>query len=106
MFFAGPITYWVAIGAGVLTLIAGLYAVVDAAIRRPDAYLAAGKNSKMMWLLVLAACLLVMVLGVWPIGRPALAPITLLWLAALVGVMVYLVDVRPALRDVVNGSRW
>jgi hypothetical protein len=34
------------------------------------------------------------------------APQSLLWLAGLTGSLVYLLDVRPRLREVQRGGRW
>jgi len=95
------ITYALAIGGALL----GVWAVVDAGTRRPDAFAAADKQTKGTWSGITAACAVVSVLGlIWvygPFGAPGL-----LWLAALVGDLVYLLDVRPKLREVQRGSRW
>jgi hypothetical protein len=58
-----------------VVVIAGL---IDVA-RRPDAaFVAAGKQSKVLWLVILAVGLLI-------------------WLVGIIGAIVYFVDVRPAL---------
>jgi 4-amino-4-deoxy-L-arabinose transferase-like glycosyltransferase len=71
-----------------------LYALVHAAMQRPDAYTAAEKLTKPLWLLILggaiALTLLVQVMGT------AIA-------ACAAG--VYLVDVRPKLLDIQGKSR-
>ena len=71
-----------------------VYAFIHAALQRPDAYTAAGKLTKPVWLVILgAAALLGLVLGVTGIAIAAVAA------------GVYLVDVRPKLLDVQGKSR-
>ncbi|MBM9475717.1 DUF2516 family protein [Nakamurella flavida] len=90
---------WVlAIGGALL----GVFAVVDALSRRPDAYAAADKQTKGTWTGITVAAAVVLGLGI-----PGLfPPQSLLWLAGLVGSLVYLLDVRPRLREVQSGGRW
>jgi len=80
-----------------------VFAVVDAVSRRADAYAAADKQTKGTWVGITVACGAVMGLGV---VSPLFEPPGLLWLAASVGTLVYLLDVRPRLREVQNGNRW
>lgn len=70
------------------------FAFVDAAVRREDAYRAASKNTKGFWLIILGIAAVVMKL--FPI-------LSFLPVIGLVAVIVYMVDVRPAVREV--GSR-
>ena len=77
-----------------------VWALVDCAIRQPQAFVAAGKLTKVAWLAINAVALLVSfefgVLGAYGLG-----------LAGIVASIVYLVDVRPAVREVGGGgSRW
>lgn len=75
-------------------LIATVYAFVHAAMQRPDAYTAADKLTKPVWLVILgAAALLSFVLGVTGMAIAAVAA------------GVYLVDVRPKLLEVQGKSR-
>jgi 4-amino-4-deoxy-L-arabinose transferase-like glycosyltransferase len=75
-------------------LLTALYAFVHAAMHRPDAYTAAEKMTKPIWLVILGvATLLALVLGVLGIVIAACAT------------GVYLVDVRPKLLDVQGKSR-
>jgi hypothetical protein len=93
------ITLVLAYAGGVL----GVFCVVDALTRRPDAFAAADKQTKGTWVGITVACAAVLVLGIlWPVFEPQ----TILWLAALVGSLVYLVDVRPKLREVSGPGRW
>ena len=73
-------------------LLLKVFCLFDAAIRREDAYRAADKQKKSFWLIVLGIAVVVDVL---PTGLGLL-----LMLAGLVAAIVYLVDVRPALKQV------
>ena len=68
-----------------------LFAFVDSAVRREDAYRAANKQSKPFWLIVLGLASVVSFL----FGIMSLLPIV-----GLIATIVYMVDVRPALRQV------
>jgi hypothetical protein len=79
----------------IAVLIAALYALVHAALQRPDAYTAAEKMTKPVWLIILAAAVVVGgLLG--PGFGSAIA-------ACAAG--VYLVDVRPKLLEIQGKSR-
>jgi hypothetical protein len=72
------------------------WALVDALVRRAGAYVAAGKLTKPAWIGITALALLV-----------AYFQVSFLWLPAAVAGIVYLVDVRPALRGLHRGgSSW
>lgn len=73
-----------------------LYALVDAALRRDDAYRAADKKSKRFWLVILALALGVDLL----FGASVMSPLSLV---GLVGAIVYMVDVRPAIKQLTDG---
>lgn len=77
---------------------AGLFAVVHAVTQRADAYTAAGKLTKPKWVGITAAgtvaCALFQFGGV----------LFILWIAGLVAILVYLVDVRPKLIEVQGNS--
>ena len=74
-----------------------VFAFVDALRHRSDAYVAAGKRTKPIWLAVTGVAAL---LGFLTLGNP----LNLFALLGVVGAAVYLADVRPALRSV-GGSR-
>jgi hypothetical protein len=82
---------------GLLLLTAGLkiWALVDAARHRTDAFPAAGKQSKNLWLAILGLALVVQIV--------LLNPLNFLNLLGAVAAIVYLVDVRPALASVEGG---
>jgi hypothetical protein len=72
----------------------GVYAFVHAALQRGDAYTAANKLTKPVWLIILgAATLLTFVLGIMGLVITACAA------------GVYLVDVRPKLLEIQGKSR-
>lgn len=87
------------IAAGVL----GAFVVIDAITRRSDAFVAADRQTKTVWMAITAVSALLLVLGALNMLVSAL---DLLWDAAIVASLVYLVDVRPKLRDVQRGTRW
>lgn len=84
---------------GVISLVLflfALFAFIDAAIHREDAYRAADKNTKGFWLIILGIAAVVMKL---------FSVLSFLPIIGLVAVIVYMVDVRPALREVGGRNR-
>lgn len=73
-----------------------LWALVDACIRPAVAFPAAGKLTKAAWVAILAAAVLLSGFSV----------LGLLSLVGTVAAIVYLVDVRPAVRELRRGDRW
>ncbi|HEY6797002.1 MAG TPA: DUF2516 family protein [Kineosporiaceae bacterium] len=79
-----------------------VYALVDAARTRQDAFVAAGKQTKTLWLTVLGVGA---ALGFIALPPYNILPIyTLLPIAAVVAAAVYLTDVRPAVRQIRGGG--
>ncbi|MFD6434160.1 DUF2516 family protein [Streptomyces venezuelae] len=72
------------------------FALIDAAIRREDAYRAADKKTKPFWLIILGIAFVVNLL--FPI-------LSFLPIIGLVATIVYMVDVRPAIRQISGGGR-
>jgi hypothetical protein len=72
-----------------------LFALVDSLIRPSAAYPAAGKRTKLLWSLVIGVTFAVSLL---------LGPLSLFGLAGIVAALVYIVDVRPAVRAVGGGG--
>ena len=99
-----PVVTAIMLALGIGGALLGVFAVVDAASRRPDAFAAADRQTKGVWSGITAASAIVSVLGLLTAGP--FDALSLLWLAALVGDLVYLLDVRPKLREVQRGSRW
>ncbi len=79
-------------------LVLSVWALVDALIRPTAAFPAAGKLTKPVWVGILAVCVALSLLGVSALG--------LLGGAIAVATIVYLVDVRPAVRDLGSPGRW
>ena len=71
------------------------FALVDAFIRREDAFRAADKQTKPFWLIILGIAFAVM----WLFPIMSFLPII-----GLIAVIVYFVDVRPAIRQVGGGG--
>jgi hypothetical protein len=67
------------------------WAFVDALTRRPEMFVAADKLTKPAWLLILGVALAAHLL-IW-------SPVSFLNLIGAVAAIVYVVDVRPALRS-------
>lgn len=83
------------------TLLTEAVALVHSIMQRADAYTAAGKLTKPSWVGInLAAVLVTLLFG-------ALTS-SILGMIAIVAALVYMVDVRPALREVSEGgsSSW
>ncbi|MEV5242903.1 DUF2516 family protein [Streptomyces cinnamoneus] len=83
----GHVLSWISVGL----LVFAVAAFLDAAVRREDAYRAADKQSKGFWMIILglaaAVNLLFEILAFLPV-------------LGLIATIVYMVDVRPALRHV------
>lgn len=84
---------------GLISLAMALFALgafIDAALHREDAYRAADKNTKAFWLIILGLSAVVMKL---------FSILSFLPVIGLIATIVYVVDVRPALKQVSGGGR-
>jgi hypothetical protein len=78
----------------IAVLLTTVYAFVHAALQRPDAYTAAEKLTKPVWLVILGVgVLLALVLGITGVAISAVAA------------GVYLVDVKPKILEIQGKSR-
>jgi O-antigen/teichoic acid export membrane protein len=78
----------------IAVVVTAVYALVHAALQRPDAYTAADKLTKPVWLVILGVgVLLALVLGITGVAIAAVAA------------GVYLVDVRPKILEIQGKSR-
>jgi hypothetical protein len=68
------------------TLLVKLFALVDAGMRPARGYVVEGKQTKQFWLIVLGIAVLASFVGLFTI-------------IGLIAALVYLVDVRPAVRS-------
>lgn len=81
----------------------GVFAFAHAVLQRADAYTAADRMTKPAWMGITGGGTAAMILfGAFGGGGPGL----LFWIAGLVAVLVYLVDVRPKLIEVQRGGQW
>ncbi len=94
MHILGDVQYWIVLALSVAALGVEVFALVDCARRRSDAFTAAGKRTKNFWLLVTGVATL--------LGVVALGGLGLLAVVAIVAAGVYLADVKPALDQVMG----
>jgi uncharacterized membrane protein len=93
---------YILFGIWLVAIPVGGYAFVHALMQRADAFTAADKLTKPAWLGITGASLLVLILFRGPQDSGAL-----FWLAGLIAVLVYIVDVKPAVAGVQGGGqRW
>ena len=71
-----------------------IFAFVDAALRREDAYRATDKQTKQFWLIILGL----------NVAVNLFLPVFFLQIIGLIAVIVYMVDVRPAIREITGGG--
>ncbi|GAA0227746.1 DUF2516 family protein [Saccharothrix sp. NPDC042600] len=91
---------WVMFLAYYAGLITGVFAFAHALSQRADAFTAAERLTKPAWLGITGGGTFALLL--FSLAGPGL----MFWLAGLVAVIVYLVDVRPRLIEVQRGPRW
>ncbi len=82
---------------GVASIALAVWAVIDAATRRPDAFPAIDRQTKKFWLIVLGLSSVVLL---W------FGVISFFGLPAVVAAIVYIVDVRPKLVAITRGPQW
>jgi Protein of unknown function (DUF2516) len=81
---------------GLVTLLLKAFCLIDAATRRPDAFTAAGKQTKIFWMIILGVAVAWNLFDANPIG--------LINIIGIVAALVYFLDVRPAVREVSGGG--
>lgn len=69
-----------------------IWSLIHVARTRPDAFIATGKQNKRFWTLILGIPLVLSTLGVG-----------FLQLVGLIAALVYLLDVRPAIDEILRG---
>jgi Protein of unknown function (DUF2516) len=89
-----------------LAIPVGLFAFIHAARQRADAYTATDKLTKPAWLGITGGGTIALMLC-FPWNEQGIFSTWLMfWLIGLVAVLVYLVDVKPAVTEVQRGPRW
>ncbi|MEP9395388.1 MULTISPECIES: DUF2516 family protein [Gordonia] len=81
--------------------LAAVVALIHAAVQRPDAFTAVDRQSKVIWVSILAASAIVLVF----FGFFASGIMGILAIAAIVATLVYLVDVRKRV-DAIQNKSW
>ena len=81
-----------------------LWAVVDCARHRANAFEATGKRTKTFWLALTGVAALIGVISFFGSGGGFFGTLGLFGLAAVVAASVYLADVRPAVTDAGRGG--
>ena len=100
---AGALTplFWFFEALSLAALVVEGWAFIDA-IRRPaQAFTAAGKQTKPIWLIILGVAL---VIGIGYSALGGVSLIQILPLAAFVAAAIYLTDVRPKVKEFKGGS--
>jgi hypothetical protein len=78
----------------------GLFAFVHAGLQRGEAYTAASKRTKPFWMALTGG-------GTVACALFHFYDFTLIfWIAGLVAILVYIVDVKPKVVEVQRGSQW
>jgi hypothetical protein len=93
-----PLTYFF-VALAVAAFVVEAWAFVDAIIRPAPAFVAAGKQTKVIWLIILGVAF---VLGLYSAAYGGVTGI--LSVAAFVAAAIYLADVRPKVKNFRSGS--
>jgi hypothetical protein len=99
--FYADVQYYLDLVITVGLLIIEVYALINCLGQRADAFPVVGNLSKNQWLGILLAAVLVTTMCGLLLPTPIFR--ILLLMVAITAAAVYLLDVRPALRDATNG---
>lgn len=83
----------------IAAFVVSLYAFVDASRRPAEAFPAMDKQTKQLWLIVLGVGSAIALLAVFTNFR-------FLWILAIIAALIYLLDVRPAIKDLGGPNPW
>jgi len=92
-----PLNYFF-VAIAVVAFVVEAWAFIDAIIRPAQAFVAAGKQTKVIWLIILGVAF---VLGLYAAAYGG--AIGILSVAAFVAAAIYLADVRPKVKDFRSG---
>jgi Protein of unknown function (DUF2516) len=94
-----PLRYFF-LALGLIAFVVEAWALIDA-IRRPSqAFVASGKQTKQLWLVILAVAAVVGLYG----AAYGVGPVSILPVAAFVAAAIYLADVRPKVKEFRNNN--
>ncbi len=80
-----------------LLLVGNIIALVHVIKTRPDAFVAASKQSKKFWLwLIIGSLVVTQIFGLF----------SMLGIVGIIAVIVYLVDVKPAINEILRRPRY
>lgn len=88
------IEIWTEYGISAIAGLLSLAALLHCALQKPSAFPAVGPLTKGVWLAILAGCTLLSLLGFG--GGAGLG---IFGIIGLIAALVYLLDIRPAIRD-------
>lgn len=88
------IQYWVLLGATLLLFVLEAWALIDALSRKPEEFEAAGKQTKSLWTIILGVAFAAFLVSLMWLGL-----VNIFNMIGAVASIVYLVDVRPAIRS-------
>jgi Protein of unknown function (DUF2516) len=89
-----PLTYFF-LALGLAAFVVEAWAFIDAITRPAHAFVAAGKQTKPLWLIILGVAAVIGLAGaVYGVGPTSILPV-----AAFVAAAIYLADVRPKVRS-------
>jgi hypothetical protein len=94
--FAFQVQYVIGLILSIFALIVEGVALVHAITQRADAFPAIGTLPKGGWIAILAVCMVLTLLG--------FGPTSLFGLIGIAAALIYLLDVRPGLRDLHDGK--
>ena len=98
------IQYVIVLVLSVLAFGLEVFALVDAARTRADAFVATGKQTKPRWLIILSLATAFGFLALPLGGGGVISVFTLLPIVGVIAAAVYLTDVRPAVRQIRGGG--
>ncbi|MFC7341558.1 DUF2516 family protein [Saccharopolyspora griseoalba] len=93
-----PLYWWILTVIWVVGIPVGVFAFVHAALQRADAFTAVGKLTKPAWMGITGAAALLLILD-------SRGPYGIIWIAGIIAALVYIVDVRPKVREI-QGKSW
>jgi hypothetical protein len=97
-FFYMTVSFYTTLSILIIFLIIEVVAFVNCLTQRADAFPVVGSLSKNAWVAILGGSLLLTLLCTWA------KTLSIFALAAIAATAIYMLDVRPALRDATSGS--